>query len=379
MALPKRRKKMKKVILAVLMIVLGSYKAFAEDPKFSYKIGKGLTFEVPDENFKLNLYGFVQPRFTYNHLEAAPDTDTFTINRGKIGLNGTVMKTFNFGFMLNLATRGAAGAPAATTGLAVLDDYYVDWVPKTYFGIKVGQFKIPYLMQEITSDTKVQFVDRALANGFFSFVRDIGINLHGRSHNDRFGYNAFLFNGDGVNNFNSNQGLTFGTRLDYAISGKYDLSESDIDRSETPNAGVGLAYVFADSMNGLGQMSENGTIPAGTKAHNVTFDAGIKYKGFSFLGDGMLTSTAEGASVKNYGLTGQVGYMIVPHHVELAAKTSAALFNKAVRNEYEYALGFNYFIKGHAIKLATDYSYLVNARGFGLNDHRVRSQLQLMF
>ena len=94
--------KMKKIVLAVLMVVLCSFNALAGDPrgakeaqdsqstKISYKLGKGLTFEVPDENFKLNLFGYVQPRFTYTSLKAAPDTTTFAINRAKIGLKGTL-------------------------------------------------------------------------------------------------------------------------------------------------------------------------------------------------------------------------------------------------------------------------------------------------
>ncbi len=346
--------------------------------KVGYKIGKGLNIEAHDGDYEyqVNLFGYVQPRFTYNSLEAVPDTDGFVIQRGKIGLKGHVFKKeLQYGFLMNLATR------AANSGNAVLDDYFIDWVPRDYIGFKVGQYKVPYLMQELTSDTALQFVDRSANTNFFSFVRDIGLDIHGKILKDKkLTYHVFTFNGDGANTINSNQGLMGGVRLEYSILGNYLPEESDIEGSEEPQLGVGLAYVFADSQNGTGNLTENGTLPAGgTQASNGTVDVGWKYRRFSLFGAANLTRTHEGANLTNWGYTGQFGYMIVPKHFEAAIKGTGSIFSNAVANVYEYGAGLNYFWRGHTIKLQSDYTLLLNNRGINLNDHRLRTQLQVLF
>ena len=61
-------------------------------------------------------------------------------------------------------------------------------------------------------------------------------------------------------------------------------------------------------------------------------------------------------------------------------KTSAEIFDSnAVANQYEYATGLNYYVKGHVLKFQTDYTFLMNTRGLNLNDHRIRTQAQLVF
>lgn len=375
-------------VLAFLAIIMGSEngawgaevvtKPAQEEVKISYKVGKGVIIDAHDGDYeyRLNLYGYVQPRFTYNALETAPDTDGFVIQRGKIGLRGYVFKKeLNYGFLMNLATR------TANSGNAVLDDYFIDWVPKDYLGIKVGQFKVPFLMQELTPDTVLQFVDRSSSTAFFSFVRDIGLDIHGKILKDnQLIYHLFTFNGDGVNTINSNQGLMVGARLEYSILGSYLPTESDIDGSEKSQLGVGLAYVFADSQNGAGTMTENGTLPAGgTMASNATIDAGWKYRRFSLFGAANLTRTHEGAELTNWGYTGQFGYMIVPKHFEAAIKGAGSIFTNATAHVYEYGAGLSYFWRGHTIKLQSDYTFLMNNRGINLNDHRVRTQLQVFF
>ncbi len=396
------------LLVAVLgfgfLVVAGTAKA--EDPKLSYKMGRGFSIESPDDNFKITIGGYVQPRFTYLKREKNSYTDGFNIQRGKITLDGNVLsKNLKYGFAMNLATRSAATKTTvcktaactgssgttsvvsgeSTAGLATLDDYFVDWVPSDAIGIKVGQFKVPFEMQELTSDTKLQFVDRSLSNNFFDFVRDIGMNLHGRLLDNKFGYNLFIFNGQGQNNTNSLQGMMTGARVDYSLLGTYDPTEGDIDMSQKPNLGTGIAYIYATEMDGAGAISENGTLTAtssssgGTQASNGTWDAGFKYKGLSLQTALMLTRTYEKAALTNWGYNGQIGYMIIPRHFEFALKTGGAVFSNAVRNEYEYAADLNYFFKGHAVKLQADYTYLVNNRASTLNDQQFRTQLQLMF
>ena len=375
-------------------IILGTQDLGAEEREgiqLQYKVGDGL--KIGDGNNLVHLQGRVQGRFTYNALEGAADNDTWAVQRGKIKIEGfTLEKKLNFGFQMNLATRNRATTTPvctdagctttvnavtaeSTTGLATLEDYYVDYVPYDFFGIKIGQFKAPFLMQELTSSGKQQFVDRSLSTGFFNLGRDIGVSLHGELWEDGLNYAVFAMNGDGVNTINRNQSLMAGVRFEYPILGKYKASESDVDDSQEHNLGIGVAYAF----NELGSAFVNGTVPAGAKLSLGTLDVGYKYKGFSLQGAGMLSRSHDLAKLTNYGWNAQAGYFIIPKHFEVALRGAGTVFSNAVRNQYEYAAALNYFIKGHGIKIQTDYALLLNNRGLNLNDHRFRTQLQVIF
>ena len=387
------RQKSAMAVLLLGFLIAGQNVAAEEEGgwRFQYKVGDGL--KMGDGNNQIHLQGRVQGRFTYNALEGVADNDTFAIQRGKIKIEGiTLEKKLKFGFQMNLATRNRATTTAvctnagctstanavtaeSTTGLATLEDYYVDYVPYDFFGIKVGQFKVPFLMQELTSSGKQQFVDRSLSTGVFNLGRDIGVSFHGDIFNYHANYNIFAMNGDGGNTINRNQSVMVGTRVEVPILGKYAPSESDVDYSEEPDLGLGLAGAF----NELGSAAQNATIADGTKTATGTLDVGYKYKGFSLQGAGMITRALDTAKLTNWGYNAQAGYFLVPKEFEVAGRAAGVVFSNAVTNQYEYALGLNYFIKGHGIKLQTDYALLMNNRELNLNDHRVRTQVQVVF
>src|SRR3990167_4992241 len=98
----------------------GEVKASGEEEKntikLSYKLGKGLTIEDLSGDYRLDISGRIQGRFTYNALETAADNNTLAVQRGKIKLGGHVFnKNLKYGFQMDLST--------VTGGAAVLDDY----------------------------------------------------------------------------------------------------------------------------------------------------------------------------------------------------------------------------------------------------------------
>jgi len=201
-------------------------------------------------------------------------------------------------------------------------------------------------------------------------VRDIGVTFHGNLFDYLFQYSLFAMNGNGQNNIDNNNSIMAGLRLDFNILGIYKYSESDVEYSEEPNLGVGIAYAYK-------QNDATSTTPK-AKLSMGTIDAGLKYKGFSIQVAGMVNRTHTGPSVTNWGYNAQVGYFLIPRHVELAAKAGGIII-KGAPDQYEYAGVLNYFVKGHSIKLQTDYTFTMNNRGQGLNDHRIRTQMQVVF
>jgi phosphate-selective porin OprO and OprP len=352
----------------------------------------GFFLETQDGNYRLQFQGHFQARFTYGFLEQAPDTYTFAVQRGEIDLFGHVLSpTLRYFFEMNLATRNAATTTPvctdagctttanavtseSTSGVATLNDFFMDWVPIRQVGVKFGQYKVPYLIEELTPPWKLEFVDRSLASSVFDLFRDIGVDVHGALANSRIGYDAFVMNGAGQNNLDTNQSILAGVRFEFSIAGKYKRSEADVEYSETPNAGVGIAYAFQK----LASSAELGTIAAGTKVSRGTIDASLKYRGFSVEADAFVTRTHTGPAITNFGYNAQVGYFIVPKHFEIAMRADGAIV-KNMPDPYEYVLALSYYIDGHPIKFQTDFSYLLNVRGQGLNDERIRTQMTLVF
>ena len=411
---------MKKVIkqgtslLVLVLSLLGASRLVHADDedglKMLYKVGDGLS--IGDGDNKFHIQGRFQGRFTFTKPEGpAGSTDSFSISRGEIRIDGfTAHQALKFGFEMNLATRnptttatvcsssGTAVAPcpagtaaavtsASTTGLATLNDYYVDWTPQNEIGIQVGQFKVPFLMQQLTSITKQQFIDRSLLSGTassasFDLGRDLGATVHGALFNKKFNYSVFVMNGDGANSVNRNSKfLMAGTRIEVPILGDYKNSETDVEFSEKHNLGFGVAYAFNDTNSAL----QSGTIAAFSKTSHATMDIGYKYRGFSLQNALVLSRAHEGTHLSNWGYNTQVGYFVIPKLFEVAVRAGGMIFSKAattpVANQFEYALGINYFpfMKGHGIKFQTDYAILKGVRGFGLEDHRIRTAMNLIF
>ncbi|MBI3541444.1 MAG: hypothetical protein HY073_04840 [Deltaproteobacteria bacterium] len=399
----------RKTVLALVLsiglmagLVARSSNLFAEeeDIRLQYKVGEGLFIGNGDN--LVHLQGRTQARFTFTGMNGSRSTDSFSVPRAEIRIDGhTLERKLKYGFEMNLATRaagtttsvcsssGTAAAPcpaaktsvlSSTTGLAVLNDYYVDWVPTAYFGLQVGQFKVPFLIQQLTSSTKQQFVDRSSSTTAFDLGRDIGMNVHGALFDKKMNYAVFFMNGDGANSLNRDErALMAGTRVEFPILGEYAYSESDVSNSDTPNLGVGIAYAFNQPAT-----APQGNIPTFTKMSEGTLDVGYKYKGFSFQGAGMFSRAHEVVALTNWGYNAQVGYFLIPKILEVAVREGGTVFSGATINQYEHAMGVNYFVKGkgHGIKFQLDSAILRNSRATAApftNDYRTRLAMNLIF
>ncbi len=340
-------KKVASTLMTVGLMLVGQA-AFAKID-VSYKPGKGTTFESSEGDFKMTLSLPVQFRFTYNKLEAAPDNNTFALNQASFKAAGYALnEDLRFEFKLKGKTGSNSGSP-------VIEDMWVDYFPLSYAGIRVGQMKTPFMIQGMNSSEKLQFVDRSLFAGIFNPGLDIGVDVHGNLFNKKANYHVFALNGDGQNNFDTNQGVLVGGRVEYIPLGELIYSETDVEDSQEVNLGFGLGYMY--NVKGTGA-AQSGTIPLGTKTSTATFDTTLKYKGFSFQGMTALTRTHEAPKLTNWGYNGQAGYFLIPKKFEVALKHGGILFSDstAKANQYEYALALNYFVVGHGIKIQTDYT-----------------------
>lgn len=140
-----------------------------------------------------------------------------------------------------------------------LADAYVDFALSDYFGFRVGQFKRPFSLLELTSSTVFPTIERGVRiaglDGYLGGVpgehyevlgesgyvgRDLGASLRGGT--ERFDWELGVFNGEGVDERDVNGDKTFATRVTVAPAAEVPLRVgAGAVRRDTPDED-GWAY-----------------------------------------------------------------------------------------------------------------------------------------
>ena len=110
-------------------------------------------------------------------------------------------------------------------GTAVtLRDMYFDAAYNKKFAPRVGQYKVPFGRQELTSSSVLQFVTRSIVNAEFGYGRDRGASLNGVV-GQNFAYGAGVFNGAGRNGSSRNSNVLWSGRTQFMWSngGKVEI------------------------------------------------------------------------------------------------------------------------------------------------------------
>ncbi len=367
---------------------------------------KGFFIKTCDGDYSLKVKGRIQLRYAgelHDSSDAAnpnADAHSFLIRRARLDFSGNVFTPkLTFDIQLDLG-----GIPSAVDNNIL---YYANMNYKVSdeFQILGGLHKINFNRQEITSDGKLQFVDRSLANERFKLDRSIGIVFHGDVWDKRFEYYLSLVNGRNTRaSVNTNNELGYVARVAWNPLGEYGYEEGDIKNSQDVALTVGAA---------AGLWHEEATVALGNQDRVISANAdmGIKYKGFSFQGEGFYRLTDPNQLLPqqtDMGFYAQAGYFIIPEHFEVAIRSSM-LFDDTTGvgqnvnmnngsltglgsvndgvdetadsdNEQEYSASLSYYFKGHDIKLQTQYSFIKDGiPGADLTHHIVMAQAQLGF
>lgn len=162
---------------------------------------------------KITLAGYTQVR--YQALEEAGKIDGFDIRRARLDVKGAISPYWSYRVQFDLA------------GTPKLIDAYTELKINDFFNFTVGQAKIPFSLENLTSSNKLELIDRSQAvealtargkdvignhNG-----RDIGVQLGGTilKLKDRplVDYRLGVYNGTGINTSDSNEKKDFAARL----------------------------------------------------------------------------------------------------------------------------------------------------------------------
>lgn len=405
-------------------------KVVAEDKdawykKFKAGYNKGFFLESDDGNYSMRMRLRTQFQFSVNNTEEK-DTDLnatsseentatdFNIRRFRIKWDGHAFRPwFNY----------VAQISADNNGNFQLRDAYFDAAYDTRIFPRVGQNKVPFNREELTSSSSLQLVERSIVNEEFAYGRDRGVGAYGQLFN-MLTYGAGIYNGDGRNGNSVDSNLLYVGRLQlnpccgklkygsesFPISGAYKLEPMNFKEKE-PLFAFGGGITALPGLN-IAQKTPDSSIPdrfdeLGLQfgdVYSVTADAQFKYQIFSMTGeyDGRwirpqganslaVFPVSDLGTVYDQGFRVQGGIFIVPHLVELAARwayidydTVGGLDPEIIQrdNRWQVTPGINIYLShDNRWKIQLDYNYIKNefTSGDDANENIFRAQLQAYF
>src|SRR5207248_956768 len=163
---------------------------------------------------KLTLGGYIQMNFEDGDVSAFEGRfglnalkDRFRLRRARINLTGDFAE--NFDFKVEGDFENSDGISSGRTAFEATD-IFVNWHQFAEANIKVGQWKAPFGLEQITPDTKLFTIERSLPTGAITPERQIGVQIWGKpltnlwpQQKDLLTYYAGIFNGNGRNTTNN--------------------------------------------------------------------------------------------------------------------------------------------------------------------------------
>src|SRR4030088_1245317 len=178
--------------------------------------------------YKLALGGYIQMNFEDGAVSAFegrfPDgpnqvKDRFRLRRARINLIGDFAE--NFDFKVEGDFEQGDGLSGGRDGFSATD-IFINWHQFPEANVKVGQWKAPFGLEQLTSATQLLSIERSLATGAITPQRQIGVQIWGKpfaslwpEQKNLLTYYAGIFNGNGRNTItNDNNNFMYVGRLE---------------------------------------------------------------------------------------------------------------------------------------------------------------------
>ena len=169
------------------------------------KFNNGFTWETADKKNSITVSGRVQLDYRSFSPEGATGTPAqsgtttangFDVRRAYLGLQGRVWEYYTFDVTGNFASTSGTN----TSGSQSNSHLDVAWLNAEWFKpaqLRLGQFKMPYSMEELTSSRFIDYTERSLLNQFVP-AKEVGAMVWGAPWTGTF-YGLALSNGQGQN------------------------------------------------------------------------------------------------------------------------------------------------------------------------------------
>jgi len=339
-------------------------------------------FVVPRASeFKLVLGGYIQVNFEDGDVSAFEGRfgqtaidDRFRLRRTRINLTGDFAE--NFDFKVEGDFGAGDGLNSNRTGFSATD-IFINWHQFAEAQIKVGQWKAPFGLEQLTPDPSLIIIERSLPTGALTPERQIGVQLWGKpftnvwpEQKDLLTYYAGIFNGNGRNTtINDNNAFMYVGRLELMpFKGKIFGQNSSLKLAgdvlnSRDDTGTNISQSLNLLVNADGSLSPFVlSTPAERTAWSL--DAWFNLGPFDLIGEYLqekvdgLTFNGE-PGIPDFTTNGcyiTAAYFLIPKKLQLAMRwedlNPGQRGNDGIRS---ITGGLNYYIHGDDLKLMLNY------------------------
>jgi phosphate-selective porin len=330
---------------------------------------------------KLVLGGYIQVNFEDGDVSAFEGRfgqtalkDRFRLRRARINLTGDFAEQFDFKIEGDFGQ--GDGLNSNRTAFSATD-IFVNWHQFAEANVKVGQWKAPFGLEQITPDPSLIIIERSLPTGAITPERQIGVQLWGKpftnvwpDEKDLLTYYAGVFNGNGRNtSVNDNNNFMYVGRLESTLfknlfgKDSYLKLGADVLNSRD-DKGTNISQSLNLLVNDDGSLSPF-VLPGADERTAWSVDAWLKMGPFDLIGE-YFEEYVNGRTVNGvppgfadfttsgYYIT--AAYFLIPKKLQLAVRwEDLNPGQKGNDGIHSITGGLNYYIHGDDLKLMVNY------------------------
>jgi len=331
----------------------------ASDPVAIAGYDHGLHVRTRDDAFRLGVGGWVIARYEAYNTDDNREQH-FVIPSVRLAVAGHAFSTIDS----VLSTQPG-------TGSAELRDAYIDQpLPKGGM-IRIGQFKPYFSHQQLVTRAEQTFAERAPTFELAGIYRDIGAAIHHEPRRREAGLELALgmFNGEGTT------APTAAGSARPLVTARIGVRSARVDANTDDDLDHGrprLAF-------GIGYAGDLAHAQSEQMVHNVTVDLVFKGHGVSLAAAGFIKSLpAPTGRATKLTWHAPLGYVLVPHLLELAGRLSQIPALVGDDHIHEVVTALNIYRRGHRLKWQIE-GGATHVTGDDDIDWVTRVQTQLMF
>ena len=335
---------------------------------------------------KLTLGGFVQTNTEIGdvaafegRLSGGPKelNDRFRLRRARINLSGDLLDAFDF--KIEGDFQQGDGIGSGRTGFSGTD-IFANWRAFPEANLKIGQYKAPFGLEQITSDTVIFTAERSLPTGALTPERQVGAELWGKpfatmwpERKNLLAYYAGVFGGNNRNtNINDNNDfmyvgrlelmplegavLGYDTKLRVGGNGLYTKDAAGTDLAQTGN----LLLLPDGSLTSFTTVDGKDHSPDERHAWGV--DTWLTVGPFDLIGEYLEANVRPRGPTPNFAEFTANGYYVQPslfvwgRKLQLVAKWERFSPDQARDDNIQSITGgLNYYLLSDNVKVMVDY------------------------
>jgi phosphate-selective porin len=332
--------------------------------------------------FKLVLGGYIQMNLEDGEVSAFEGRfgqtalkDRFRLRRTRINLTGDFAE--NFDFKVEGEFENSDGISSNRTDFSGTD-IFINWHQFAEANVKVGQWKAPFGLEQLTPDPTLIIIERSLPTGAITPERQVGAQLWGKpftniwpAQKDLLTYYAGIFNGNGRNvSINDNNNFMYVGRLELLPwQGKLLGQNSSLKLgadvlNSRDDKGTNISQSLNLLVNSDGSLSPF-TLPGADERTAWSVDAWFNLGPFDLIGE-YLQEKVNGRTVNgvppgfaNFTTNGfyvTAAYFLIPKKLQAAVRWED-LNPGQMGNDGIHSItgGLNYYIHGDDLKLMANY------------------------